>query len=318
MSIAEGEGLWPPDSISLPAGVRSSMPRVVRVRGRLRFSVHVFSAESRAHEARQTGPLKEFLPGGGVVWHVYDWVESLDDLAADPAARLLPGLAEIAEGWAAARLEGADHYLTEPVYGSATGVIATDNGVGQCGVWTNYHVAREAVERLARTDGVDQERPEPVLDLAVVSQRGEEAAEVRVVRNASEAQWRAGDDWATLECIGLVAPAGDARLAASVEPGEPLWTIGFPTRTRRRRSEYPDADDSLRVATGPVISADSREILAAIDGVAGSSGSPAFNEAGELVGLFRVHSLYEKGIDQRLESFGGHGVLVPVTRFSAR
>jgi hypothetical protein len=79
------------------------------------------------------------------------------------------------------------------------------------------------------------------------------------------------------------------------QPGDRIWTAGFPTRAWRRSPHYPDADDSLRISAGPVVSQSPGEIRAIVDGVAGSSGSPAFNEAGELVGLFRVHSLYNRG-----------------------
>ena len=67
---------------------------------------------------------------------------------------------------------------------------------------------------------------------------------------------------------------------------------GFPLRSARGRASlerigYTDADGGLRVGAGQVLAVDPQGYFVSdIDGSMGSSGSPVFDAAGDVVGMF--------------------------------
>ncbi len=87
-------------------------------------------------------------------------------------------------------------------------------------------------------------------------------------------------------------PSGYLRPAARpVKEGEPLWMAGFPLRSARGKASlervgYEDADGSLRVSSGCVLTRDPEGYFVSdIDGSMGNSGSPVFDAGGAVVGM---------------------------------
>ncbi len=208
---------------------------------------------------------------------------------------------------------------------------------------TNYHVAREVIERHGRTDGCHAFDPVSAVDVRVAvparvpgdvpaEDAGEGYRPVRdavLLANASRAEWQDGKDWAILAvpATGVAAatlPVPGARVRPA--PGDTLWAAGFPARTVRASAEargYPNAANELRVSVGTVVPNDSvdgvqpTDIVSTLDAVPGSSGSPVFNRAGEVVGLVRHHTCTEGEIDVRIERYCGYTTIVPI-RFVRR
>lgn len=307
-----GEGLWLPDDIELPDPVRRALPAIVRIGAHLRFDVHVHDDPRSAADARsRPGAMsKRFLPGGGVLWPVHTDPENLDAVVASPGRSSQPGFAELSKAWRSVRDAPPDRFVTEAVESGATG-FAVAVGHGEALMVTNYHVVREAAERLGRTDGVHAADSREAIDLWVEDGSGRRADHVRLLSNASRQEWQRGEDWALVQAC-LETPMGLVLAEDLPESGQPLWVLGYPWRTVRGPNAYPEADGSLRVSTGDVRSVDG-DIVCTVDGVAGSSGSPALDEDGRVVGIFRVHSLYEDGLDPRIEAYGGVSYLMPTT-----
>lgn len=335
-----GEGFYPPGAVSLPAGVERGLRGVVRVNSKIRFRLQLFADGEAASRARRVegARVKEFIEEGGVIWPVLVDTTALRGLCGHPAGRVQPGFTELCDlDWRSRCETFPCTLLTDPLAGSATGVVIGRSPRHGLLVATNYHIAREAAERLGRTDGVYRLRPTPVQDLIVAidttgafhpgGYRG--VAPVWLVANASEADWQEGADWAVLAIPGVMDEHVEVVPLASDRPrvGDTLWAAGFPYRTVRGEASeekgYPNAADELRVSVGMVVSPDSvdvegapYDILSTLDAVPGSSGSPVFNERGEVVGLVRDGTCKEGEIDLRILRYCGFTQIVPV-RFLA-
>jgi S1-C subfamily serine protease len=181
-------------------------------------------------------------------------------------------------------------------------------------VLTNYHLAVGEIEHFKREGGVhDREQRCRNLRAEVAQPDGArgwrwvEADAVFLVSNPSQAdalsespdpryRFRLHADLALLR----IEPAPVARLALSTRVpavSAPVWMAGFPLRTARgevdrARHGYRDADGSLRVSHGAVVSIGTDEpggerfIVTDVDGSAGNSGSPLFDDRGRVIGLF--------------------------------
>ncbi len=109
---------------------------------------------------------------------------------------------------------------------------------------TNCHVAREEIEAQGRTHGSTSVAKCTYL-------RAEAWADLQWVANPPQTDWKAGYDWTLLRARDeRVNPLPLAR--RDPEIGGPVWSFGFPLRSRRTADEYPDADGSLRVSRGVV------------------------------------------------------------------
>jgi S1-C subfamily serine protease len=113
----------------------------------------------------------------------------------------------------------------------------------------------------------------------------------RAIWDDEQGQSHLREDTAVLR----LEPAPSSTLELTTEParvGAPVWMAGFPLRSARSPSAlaaigYDDADGTLRVSRGEVTKVEPPDYLGTdIDGAMGNSGSPVFNDAGRVVGLF--------------------------------
>lgn len=332
-----GEGLYDPDSVSLPSGVRSTLKGVVRARPNVRFQLRIFvSADSAAMARSAPGARKKTPTDRGMLWPVLVDSAATSSICSNPLTAAQTGFHAICQTLDRNPCRQFPcTRVTSPLEGTATGFLAGRRPDGSVLVATNYHVAREAIERRRRTDGVDSLRTAPAApDLAIsVSQDGShgsgshrEVAGATLLANASEAEWQSGKDWALLQIPASEVPPSARMLPLSEDPpapGDTLYALGFPIRTVRDLppdAHYRNADGDLRVSVGVVVQGDSAaraksepsDILAKMDAVSGNSGSPVVNREGEVVGLLRNHTHTKGEIDLNVGSYGGLAQIVPI------
>jgi hypothetical protein len=144
--------------------------------------------------------------------------------------------------------------------------------------------------------------------------------------NASEEEWQSGEDWALAAVPASEMPPSARMLPLAeqpVSPGDTLYAFGFPVRTVRRLppdAPYRNAANDLRVSAGVVVRGDSAaraksnpsDILARMDVVSGSSGSPVVNRQGRVVGIIRDHTHKQGEVDLSVGSYGGVAQIVPI------
>ena len=325
-----GEGFYRPHEIDLPAAVRAALPAVVRVYTRIQLWVHVYPTPEQTQEARQRpGAYQtQYRPEGGVIWPSHLSSTDLLALRNDPLARIQAGRFELVE--ATRHLDPPDlrepaQVLTRTLGSGATGFILGFRG-DRAVIATNYHLAREAIGRHARQDGVYDWQPVPTRDVRIGTNLVPEnltydhvLEEVELVCNASFDDWQGGNDWALLTVPAASLPvARGLPLAARPSAGEEVWGLGFPARSARpEKTGYADADGTLRVTHGVLLGTETGGAgwRAELDGLSGSSGSPVMNAQGEVVGLLRNHTHYhfpDTGpIDRRFMEYGGQAQLAP-------
>ncbi len=332
-----GEGLYDPDSVSLPSGVRSAIRGVVRADPNVRFHMRVFARSDTAAAARSApGARKKTATDRGTLWPVLVDTATTRSLCSSPLTAAQTGFHAICQTLDRNPCrEFPCTRVTSPMEGTATGFLAGRRPDGSVLVATNYHVAREAIERRGRTVGVDSLRTAPAApDLTLsVSQDGShdsgtyrEVPGATLLANASEAEWQSGKDWALLQVPASEVPPSARMLPLSDDspaPGDTLYALGFPIRTVRDLppdAHYRNAEGDLRVSVGVAVKGDSAsraksepsDILAKMDAVSGNSGSPVVNREGEVVGLLRHHTHTKGEIDLNVGSYGGLAQIVPI------
>lgn len=332
---APGEGFYRPSEVALPAGVDESLGAVVRVAPRIRYAVTFYADRQAAAAARRARESrKDLLPGGGVVWHTDLDTALHRKFCANPVAGAQPGLAEVCSvDWRPRCDTFPCTVRSRPMRGSATGfVVGSDPRWGVL-VATAYHVARESIERQDRTGGVYTPDPVPAPDVTVgVDTSGSDAPaayatvhDVKLLANGSEADWKAGRDWALLAIpdrwARFVSPA---RLAAEPPvPDDSVWIAGFPTATVRsdaRAHGYRNADDELRVSRGTILPEGSAasseryrpaELVTNADAVNGNSGGPALDREGRVIGILHDGTCYRGELNLRIARYCGLTLLAP-------
>jgi hypothetical protein len=300
-----GEGLFPLGALATPFDQAAVAAAVVRLEAPIYFLATVFPDRTTLHafappppDRPTDGGRKVFLDEGAVLWYVGLTRADLARIAADPGAALQPALFEIVRGFAGVERFPAQRLL--PLQGGAAGFCVAADGR----VLTNYHVAREEIEAARRTGGSSE--PIPCRYLRTPAGPG-----LRLLANPPAAAWKAGHDWALLQLAG--AGLRPLPLAERLpEPGEPVWSFGFPMRTARNAAEYPDADGSLRVTRGTVTELRGPHLFVAdLDGFSGNSGGPVVDRSGAVLGM--VHNVEPPGeLARRGTAFRGGMLCVSV------
>ncbi|MGE0173297.1 MAG: serine protease [Oligoflexales bacterium] len=319
------EGMFAPHQVATPFAKAAVLESVVRARPLIRFEVHVFetAGEAQAYRDFPENGKKKFLAKGGSVWPVIITRAEMEKECRSPAA-LQPGTIEVCTTYSLQCTSYPCHTNTPDfIADTATGFFVSGEGH----ILTNYHVARECIERLGRENGSTKEEDCPDIEISVPTLIGDSenplykpVKTVKILKNVSSKQWKEGADFALLKID--YKPASYLHLSAKeVHNGQRLWGFGFPARTRRssrdlRQFRYSDADNSLRIAEGIVIDSSFANYLHAdIDGVHGNSGSPVLDESGAVVGIFQNLTV-DLG-QSRSVQYAGKAIIGKITRAMA-
>jgi hypothetical protein len=333
-----GEGLFRASEAHAPKAVLDARKSVVRVSTKVRFRLTVFETgeEAAAARKRPRAREKEFMPEGGVIWPVLLDRLTVREICTSKQS-LKPGYLELCEVAPAPGTPLSTTMLTSFIHASASGFIVGRLPNRDYIVATAYHVAREAIERTHRTEGVHKFSPQPTDDLIVSvskdtwheSREYVNASGVRLLANASKPEWQNGEDWALLAISSHDLPELPALSVANEVPlaEDLVWAIGFPSRTARDLSPnagYVNASDDLRISAGKIVGdaaarklSKPSDLISTVDGVAGSSGSVIVNSRGEAVGLFRDHTGDQNEADLRIERYQGFAQIVPIQFFGS-
>lgn len=289
------EGLFAPEQCPIP-GLQSDalVSAVVRILPRtvLRLDWAADAADARA-KARN-----ENCPDGTERWHRY-FTRADAERITDPAFCMGMVRFEFSKHLR----EGGTLPADVPLDGGGSGFAITPQGH----ILTNYHLATSEIGNHGRERGVvnDEVMCRTLRVQVARASRGgvpawEDAREVWLVSNPPQgaAILDRGDNTGELRqdfALLRVAPAPDAYLAlADRMPvvGEAVWMAGFPMRTARSpearmRFDYRDADGTLRVSKGVVMSVDGNDYFETdCDGSMGNSGSPVLSADGSVLGFF--------------------------------
>lgn len=289
------EGLFHPTQLNLPglkhhplcgAMVRI-LPRTILV---LDIVDSLAEVQERAHN--------ESLPDGTAYWYRFF---TREDLARVEDPEFAMGM--VRHEFSRLVKAGVTFPASIPLDGGGSGFAIDPHGH----VVTNYHLVRGEVDGHQRGHGVIGEEVLCRGLKAQIAQQDkigrwswQDAREVWLVSNppenraiiaAASGVGELREDTALLR----VVPAPPHFLEFSRSPAAPeqkVWMAGFPLRTARSPQAlasvgYTDADGSLRISTGQVLSVEGADYFTAdLDGSMGNSGSPVLNEEGLVVGMF--------------------------------
>jgi S1-C subfamily serine protease len=337
-----GEGLYDPDSVSLTLQIEEATKGVVRATSNVRFQLTVFASPDSAAKARSAPAARKKIPTDrGTLWPVLTDSSTTSSLCSSSLTAAQTGFHVICQTLDRSPCqEFPCTRMTSPLEGTATGFFVGRRSDESALIATNYHVAREAIERHNRTSGTDSLRTASAApDLSIsVSQNGRHTAGsykpvsgTSLLANASEGNWQSGEDWALLQIPASEVPPSAQMLQLSNNPpapGDTLYALGFPIRTIRdlpADAPYRNAENDLRVSVGVVVEGDSvaraksksSDLLVRMDAVSGNSGSPVLDRRGKVVGILRHHTHRKGEIDLNVGSYGGLAQVVPIRFFKS-
>jgi S1-C subfamily serine protease len=289
------EGLFHPSVLAIPAVSEDRLcAAIVRI---LPKTMLVLDIADSAEEATARGRNEADRDGTQYWYRCF----TQDDVAkvADPVF----SMGMVRHEFSRLVKAGATFPATVPLDGGGTGFAISPRGY----VLTNYHLITTDVANHRREAGaLHREVPCRGLRAQIATKRGSsgwtwsDAQEVWLVSNppADRALWADAqgllhprEDTALLRVFP--PPADFVSLSAAVPVvGDPVWMAGFPLRTARAGASpasigYADADGTLRVSAGKITETEPPNYFTTdLDGSMGNSGSPVFDAAGGVTGMF--------------------------------
>lgn len=192
------------------------------------------------------------------------------------------------------KYEAISHYrrggafpATLNISGSATGFITTDGYLV-----SSYHILSgyvKAAESLRLISGENYFRCQ---NLTVTSQTGEDLGEFSLSFWPDEKNRQEGMDLVILTPNSNLNINGLKVSNSLPRFWDKSYMLGYPMRTGREEDSlqilnYKNADGTLRISCGLVLESDEENLLTDCDGGPGNSGSPLFNEEGEVIGIYQ-------------------------------
>jgi hypothetical protein len=307
------EGFFHPHQLHYPFDITRVLQSLVRIESHIAFVITVFDDDDSIGAMADIHDTKTYLSKGITLWHLV-WKRSLlEEARVTPRLRAHPALHA-----AVIAFEGVNHFPSQRIARlscPAKGFFISPQGH----ILTNYHVVREDIEALHKTQGSNTTTPcqyssfkIPVLNHGQIT-HWESLENVCLINNVTQSDWQLGLDIAILK-TPISPPSYLALSKESLTQHQPLWHFGFPFQTCRHQDTlvehgYSNADASLRVSQGTVSKIMKHNFVTDADSFSGNSGSPAVNVVGEVMGL--VWDMYpHEELERRAEVFEGGTIYV--------
>jgi S1-C subfamily serine protease len=289
------EGFFHPDQLQVPGVSPDNLcGALVRILPRTMLVLELAPTAEAARNAARN----ESLPDGSECWYRFFTAE---DVAKVDEPEFAMGM--VRHEFAQVVKSGACFPATIPLDGGGSGFAISAAGH----VLTNYHLVTSEIANHGRRSGVigsevpcKSLRAQIAYRSAIGQWEWRDATSVWLVSNPPEtrAMVQDKDGYSRLEedtALLRVEPGPSSHLRVSertVQVSEQLWMAGFPLRSARSRQSlqahgYSDADGTLRISSGRVLSVDTAGYFTSdLDGSMGNSGSPVIDADGGVVGMF--------------------------------
>ncbi len=322
--ILAKEGLFTSHEINSLPKKRNLITAVIKARPVFKFDIKVFQTQDeKDNYKKQKGvKLKKFLKDKGSVWPVIVTKKEIDQFCGEINTYLKPGFYELCQAYQKYCNDLPCHTESAFMKDSATGFFISKDGH----FLTNYHVARECIERLKREKGSRKTELCPDLEIEIPEWSNKENfltykkydGDVFLLRNLSKENWKPiGNDFALLKIN--YKPKSFLKLSKKqVVKGSEVWAIGFPAKSKRdtkrlKEVGYKDADNSLRISYGVITDISSNSSFNSdLDALHGNSGSPVVAKDGSVVGILR--NITPDAEKTRPTKFSGESVAARITK----